>query len=94
MIHQRSNIADQESNDKESHSGFSSLPYMPIELWLFIAGFYFKQYLPKLEVVTTQAGLDELGLQYGDEHIQKDAASSYIDDMEELKGNLGCSIIK
>jgi hypothetical protein len=56
LIHQRSSIAEQESNDKEPHSGFSSFPYMPIELWLYIAGFCCKQYLPACVVPTSSVG--------------------------------------
>ena len=63
-------------------------------MWLYIAGFCYEEYLPKLEVVTTQAGVDELGLQCGAEHIQNEAAISYMNEVKKLKENWGYSCLK
>ncbi|WP_272880527.1 leucine-rich repeat domain-containing protein [Candidatus Synchoanobacter obligatus] len=93
LIHKRSCLTktpsnkSNESSEAEGVVTLSSLPYMPPEMWLFIAKFYFRRY-----------GLDELDLGYGVEggagpisqyqdHMTKLDALGYENTLHSLKSS-------
>ena len=57
---------------------------MPAEMWTMIASFYYQEYFPKLDIITTQVGLDEDALKRRYEK-QEAALTSYNSDVIKLE---------
>jgi hypothetical protein len=69
-----------------------SLPEMPTEMWLSIADFYYQEYFPKLDIITTRRGLEELAPLYSD---HKEALISYKWDMSKLQIlEMSCGLLR
>ena len=66
-------------------SNHSSFPRMPTEMWCHVASFYYKQYLPRLEVTTTKAGLVEFKCLSESKEEHNKAVSSYNNDIKKIE---------
>ena len=60
----------------------NTLPHLPPEMWTIIAHFNYRHYFPKLDITTTQRGLDELEPHYEKHDL---ARTSYNSDMIKLQ---------
>ena len=66
-------------------SEHSSFPKLPTEMWCHVASFCYTKYLPRLEVTTTEAGLDEFKRLSESDEEHKKAVSSYNNDIKEIE---------
>ena len=60
----------------------NTLPHLPPEMWTIIAHFNYRHYFPKLDITTTQRGLDGLQPHYEKHDL---ARTSYNSDMIKLQ---------
>ncbi|MCP8352673.1 leucine-rich repeat domain-containing protein [Candidatus Synchoanobacter obligatus] len=75
----------------QQHVPHDTLPHMPIEMWAMIANFYYQEYFPKLDITTTQAGLDEEELKRRYEN-QDAALTSYNTAIDKLQQDWGTPV--